>query len=186
MWTPQFQANDQLHADLHGLLSELAKQPALDRALGDLIAFHSLFFVEPQQKIVSVCFLQFGRKREDKARPEILNFFSDRYFPGAPKVEFLKTPASELRAIEGMYQSTSRADSTKLKLDSLSSQRRQRWTRMGRSHRRCEDLRGHPDQMEANWERPLASRRRPVRGSSRSATAGTRLFGWPLIFRRSA
>ncbi len=82
---------------------------------------------------------------ESKARPEVLNFFSDRYFPGAPKVEFEKTPARELKAISGMYQSTRRADTTKLKLANLLSQRRATVNKDGvLTIEDTNDLRGHP------------------------------------------
>jgi hypothetical protein len=89
---------------------------------GDLIAFHSLFFVEPTQKLVFfVSYNSAGGSREP--RTEMIDFFSDRYFPGAPKTEFLKTPPSELKAIEGSYQSTRRADSTKMRFANLGNQR---------------------------------------------------------------
>ncbi len=144
MWTPQFQANDQLNAICMGFYQNRRNGLHWIGHSGDLIAFHSLFFVEPQQKIV--LFVSYNSAASaSKARPEVLNFFSDRYFPGAPKVEFLKTPASELKAIEGMYQSTRRADSTKLKLDSLTSQRQAKVDKDGAlTIEDVSDLRGHP------------------------------------------
>jgi hypothetical protein len=78
--------------------------------------------VEPTQKIVLfVSYNSAGGGSEP--RPEIINFFSDRYFPGAPDVQFLKTPASQLKDIAGTYESTRRDDTTKFKLSTLFSQR---------------------------------------------------------------
>ena len=78
--------------------------------------------------------------------------FSDRYFPGAPKTEFLKTPASELKAIEGSYQTTRRADSTKLKLASIGNQRKAAVDKDGvLKIDGVKDLRGH----QIKWK-PIA------------------------------
>jgi CubicO group peptidase (beta-lactamase class C family) len=122
MWTPQFRASDQMPAICMGFYQDWRNGLRWIGHEGDLIAFHSLFFVEPTQKIV--LFVSYNSAQGGgRPRPEIINFFSDRYFPGAPKVEFLKTPASQLRAIEGSYQSTRRADSTKLKLTEISQNR---------------------------------------------------------------
>jgi hypothetical protein len=88
---------------------------------GDLIAFHSLFFVEPQQKLV--LFVSYNSAGSGRmSRPEIINMFSDRYFPSTEQPVFLKSWDASMRAIEGVYQTTRRADSTKLKLMSLFSQ----------------------------------------------------------------
>ena len=55
----------------------------------------------------------------DKPRPEIIDMFTDRYFPGQAKQSFVSLPRNELTSIEGIYQSTRREDSTRLKLFSL-------------------------------------------------------------------
>jgi len=48
---------------------------------GDLVAFHSLFFLEPQKKLmVFVSYNSAGGG--DKPREKILDMFTDRYFPG--------------------------------------------------------------------------------------------------------
>lgn len=144
MWTAQFRASDQLPALGMGFYETWRNSLHWIGHSGDLIAFHSLFAVEPQQKLV--LFVSYNSAGGgDEPRPEILNFFSDRYFPGAPKAEFLKTPASELKAIEGMYQSTRRAETTKLKLESLTSQRRATLDKNGvLTIENVKDLRGHP------------------------------------------
>ena len=122
MWTPQFQASNQLPPICMGFYQVWRNGLKWIGHEGDLIAFHSLFFVEPQQKIV--LFVSYNSAGGgDQPRPEIIRMFSDRYFPGAPKVEFLKTPVNELKAIEGRYQSSRRGESTKLKLSELLDER---------------------------------------------------------------
>jgi CubicO group peptidase (beta-lactamase class C family) len=122
MWKPQFRASDQLPPLCMGFYQDWRNNLRWIGHEGDLIAFHSLFFVEPQQKLV--LFVSYNSAGGGRApRPEIINFFSDRYFPGAPQTQFLKTPAKELKAIEGRYQMSRRAETTKLKLFNLFSQR---------------------------------------------------------------
>ena len=122
MWTPQFRASDQLPPICMGFYQDWRNHLRWIGHEGDLIAFHSLFFVEPTQKIVLfVSYNSAGGGSEP--RPEIINFFSDRYFPGAPDVQFLKTPAGQLKDIAGTYESTRRDDTTKFKLSTLFSQR---------------------------------------------------------------
>ena len=81
MWTPQFRASDQLPPICMGFYQDWRNHLRWIGHEGDLIAFHSLFFVEPTQKIVLfVSYNSAGGGAEP--RPEIINFFSDRYFPG--------------------------------------------------------------------------------------------------------
>jgi CubicO group peptidase (beta-lactamase class C family) len=143
MWTPQFRASDQLPPICMGFYQTWRNNLRWIGHEGDLIAFHSLFFVEPQQKLV--LFVSYNSAGGGAApRPEIINFFSDRYFPGAPTPTFLKTPVSELKAIEGTYQATRRSDSTKLKLSNLFSQGSASVDKDGvLSVPRAKDLRGH-------------------------------------------
>lgn len=122
MWTPQFRASDQLPPICMGFYQDWRNQLRWIGHEGDLIAFHSLFFVEPVQKIV--LFVAYNSAGGGGLpRPEIINFFSDRYFAGAPAVKFLKTPGKDLKDIEGTYQATRRDDTTKFKLSGLFSQR---------------------------------------------------------------
>ncbi|HEY1897733.1 MAG TPA: serine hydrolase [Terracidiphilus sp.] len=121
MWTPQFRASDQLPPICMGFYQTWRNDLRWIGYQGDLIAFHSLFFVEPQKKLV--LFASYNSSGGgNQPRPEIIKYFSDRYFPGGPKPNFLKTPASELKDIEGHYFSTRRADSTKLRLFNVFNQ----------------------------------------------------------------
>lgn len=122
MWTPQFRASDQLPPICMGFYQTWRNHLRWIGHEGDLIAFHSLFFVEPQQRLV--LFVSYNSSGGGSLpRPEIINFFSDRYFPGSPKPEFLKSDARDLKDIQGEYLSTRRADSTKLRLFNLLNER---------------------------------------------------------------
>ena len=144
MWTPQFRASDQLPAQCMGFYQDWRNDLRWIGHEGGLIAFHSLFFVEPQQKIV--LFVSYNSAGGGaQPRPEIIRFFSDRYFPGPPKVEFLKTPASELNEIAGQYEPSRRAETTKLKLSGLFDQRNATVDKDGvLTIHDVKDLRGHP------------------------------------------
>ena len=144
MWTPQYRASDQMPPICMGFYQDWRNGLRWIGHEGDLIAFHSLFFVEPQQKLV--LFVSYNSAGGGRApRPEIINFFSDRYFPGAPKAEFLKTPVSELKAINGQYQASRREETTKLKLSNLFEQRTAKVDKDGvLTIEDVKDLRGHP------------------------------------------
>lgn len=143
MWTPQFRASDALPPICMGFYEDWRNHLHWIGHEGDLIAFHSLFFVEPTQKIV--LFVSYNSAQGGgQPRPEIIDFFSDRYFPGAPEVQYLKTPASQLKAIEGTYESTRRDDTTKFKLANLFSERTARVDKDGvLTIQNSRDLRGH-------------------------------------------
>jgi CubicO group peptidase (beta-lactamase class C family) len=143
MWSPQFRASDQLPPICMGFYQNWRNDLRWIGHEGDLIAFHSLFFVEPQQKLV--LFASYNSSGGgNQPRPEMINYFSDRYFPGGPKANFLKTPASELKDIEGQYLSTRRADSTKLRLFNLFNQHKARVDKDGvLTLGGLKDLRGH-------------------------------------------
>lgn len=121
MWTPQYQANPGLPPICMGFYQDWRNGLHWIGHEGDLIAFHSLFFVEPTQKVV--LFVSYNSAGGGaKPRPEIIDYFSDRYFPGAPAVTFIAKPSGNFRDIAGRYQTTRRADSTKLSLTNLFSQ----------------------------------------------------------------
>jgi CubicO group peptidase (beta-lactamase class C family) len=149
MWTPQFRASDQLPPICMGFYQDWRNHLHWIGHEGDLIAFHSLFFVEPAQKIVLfVSYNSAGGGSEP--RPEIINLFSDRYFPGAPDTQFLKTNAKDLKAIEGTYESTRRDDTTKLKVSTLFSQRSASVDKDGvLTINGARDLRNHPIKWKA-------------------------------------
>ena len=148
MFSPQFQASPGLPPICMGFYQVWRNDLHWIGHEGDLIAFHSLFFVEPEQKLVLfVSYNSAGGGEEP--RPEIIHFFSDRYFPGTPKVDFLRTPVSELEAIKGTYESTRRIESTKAKLESLLSQHSANVNKDGElTVEDVKDLRGH----EIKWK----------------------------------
>jgi hypothetical protein len=87
---------------------------------GDLIAFHSLFFLEPRERLV--LFVSYNSAGSaSKTREEILRAFADRYYPSTLSASLEKSSAEQLRAMTGTYESTRRADSTKMKLTELMS-----------------------------------------------------------------
>jgi hypothetical protein len=49
--------------------------------------------------------------------------FTDRYFPSNSRQKFITMSQQDLKSVEGTYQSTRRADSTKIRLNNLFSQR---------------------------------------------------------------
>lgn len=143
MWTPQFQANPDLPPICMGFYQDWRNGLRWIGHEGDLIAFHSLFFVEPQQKLV--LFVSYNSAGAGgRSRPEVINDFSDRYFPGAPPVHFLNNWPEVMRVINGQYQSTRRVDSTKMRITTLGSQTTATVTRDGElTIDSFKDLRGH-------------------------------------------
>jgi CubicO group peptidase (beta-lactamase class C family) len=144
MWKPQFRANDQLPPIGLGFYQAWRNDLKWIGHQGDLVAFHSLFFVEPQQKLV--LFISYNSAGSAaKTRPELLNAFSDRYFPSELHQPFIATATSRLKDIEGTYQATRRADSTILKLFALFGQSHAKLDEDGVLHiDKSKDLRGHP------------------------------------------
>jgi CubicO group peptidase (beta-lactamase class C family) len=143
MYAPQFRASDQMPAlgmgfyetwrnDLHWIGHE-----------GDLIAFHSLFFLERSQKLI--LFVSFNSAGgAGKARPELVQMFTDRYFPSNSPQKFITMSQQDLKSVEGTYQSTRRADSTKTRLINLFSQRSTALDKEGvLTIGDVKDLRGH-------------------------------------------
>jgi CubicO group peptidase (beta-lactamase class C family) len=144
MWKPQFRANEQLPPIGLGFYQVWRNELKWIGHEGDLVAFHSLFFVEPQQKLVLfISYNSAGSAR--KTRPELLNAFSDRYFPSELRQPFIAAATNRLKDIEGTYQGTRRADSTILKLFALVGQVHATVDKDGVLHiDKAKDLRGHP------------------------------------------
>jgi CubicO group peptidase (beta-lactamase class C family) len=144
MWKPQFRASDQLPAIGLGFYQAPRNQLKWIGHQGDLVAFHSMFYVEPQQKLV--LFISYNSAGSaGKTRPELLNAFSDRYFPAELQQSFINLPQDKLKDIEGTYQSTRRADSTILRLFALMGQSHAKIDKDGVLHvDKSKDLRGHP------------------------------------------
>jgi len=144
MWAPQLRASDQMPPICMGFYETWRNSLRWIGHEGDLIAFHSLFFVEPTQKLV--LFVSYNSAGGGgKPRPEIIDMFSDRYFPSDKKQTFISMSRNDLDAIAGTYQSTRRADSTRLKLGNLFSQRSAKVDKDGILHvANARDLRNHP------------------------------------------
>ena len=144
MWTPQFRASNELPPQCMGFYQTWRNDLHWIGHEGDLIAFHSLFFVEPKEKLV--LFVSYNSAGGgDKPRPEIIDMFSDRYFPSDKKQTFISLSRGELEAVEGTYVSTRRADSTKLALMNLFDQRSAKVDKDGILQiEDVRDLRGHP------------------------------------------
>jgi CubicO group peptidase (beta-lactamase class C family) len=144
MWTPQFRASEQMPPICMGFYEAWRNNLRWIGHEGDLVAFHSLFMLEPSRKLL--VFISYNSAGGGaRPRPEIVDMFTDRYFPGEMKQTFLSLPRKELTAIEGVYQSTRRADSTRLKLLSLLSQRTATVDKEGALHLEdIKDLRNHP------------------------------------------
>jgi CubicO group peptidase (beta-lactamase class C family) len=113
MWTPQFDASPSLPPICMGFYQTWRNDLHFIGHDGDLIAFHSMFLMEPKaQLILFVSYNSAGSAAKNRA--ELLDGFADRYYPAYTPPPFQNTPANQLKDIEGSYESTRRADSTKL------------------------------------------------------------------------
>lgn len=81
---------------------------------GDLIAFHSEFWIESTRKLVFLISYNSANSAGD-AREELFRAFVDRYLPGAPAPHpaYVKMTREELTPYTGFYLSSRRNDSTK-------------------------------------------------------------------------
>jgi len=121
MWTPQFQASSQLPPICMGFYQTWRNNLRFIGHDGDLIAFHSMFLMEPTQKLV--LFVSYNSAGSaSKNRAELLDGFADRYFPAYTTPTFQTFAVNQLKDIAGIYQSTRRADSTKLAIGNPFSQ----------------------------------------------------------------
>jgi CubicO group peptidase (beta-lactamase class C family) len=121
MWTKQFAASPALPPMCMGFYQTWRNGLRFIGHDGDLIAFHSMFLVEPKEKLV--LFISYNSAGSaNKTRSEILTSFADRYYPPSQKSDFQSIPLEELKAIEGTYESTRRAQTTKLSLGNVVGQ----------------------------------------------------------------
>ncbi len=118
MWTPQYRASDQMPAACMGFYQTWRNQLRFIGHNGDLLAFHSMLLIEPEQKLV--LFVSYNSAGSvDKVRDEILRQFADRYYPSSADVAYVTPPAQTGGEYAGAYELTRRADSTKFALANL-------------------------------------------------------------------
>jgi hypothetical protein len=121
MWTKQFGTSDSLPPQCMGFYQTWRNNLRFIGHDGDLVAFHSMFLMEPTQKlVVFVSYNSAGSASRNRA--ELLNGFADRYFPAYTAPAFQNIPADQLKDIAGNFQSTRRADSTKLAIGNPAGQ----------------------------------------------------------------
>jgi len=105
MWTKQFGTSDALPAMCMGFLPDLAERAAVRRAGGDLIAFHSLFLLEPKEKLV--IFISYNSAGSaNKTRTEILTA-SLTLLSVLAKADFQKGANDDLKANRRNFPSNS-------------------------------------------------------------------------------
>jgi CubicO group peptidase (beta-lactamase class C family) len=121
MWTRQFDTNDALPPMCMGFYQTWRNNLRFIGHDGDLVAFHSMFLLEPSQKLV--IFVSYNSAGSaGKNRTELLDGFADRYFPAYTATPFQTIPVDQLKDIAGNYESTRRADSTKTAISNPASQ----------------------------------------------------------------
>jgi len=121
MWTRQFGTSDSLPPQCMGFYQTWRNNLHFIGHDGDLIAFHSMFLLEPVQKlVVFVSYNSAGSAQRNRA--ELLDGFADRYFPAYTALAFQSIPAEQLKDIAGNFESTRRADSTKLAIGNPAGQ----------------------------------------------------------------
>ena len=96
MFTPQFRASEQMPPLCMGFYETWRNDLRWIGHEGDLIAFHSLFFLERSQKLM--LFVSFNSAGAGgKVRPELVQMFSDRYFPSDRKQTFITVQGRRYR-----------------------------------------------------------------------------------------
>ena len=121
MWTRQFGTSEALPAMCMGFYQTWRNGLRFIGHGGDLIAFHSIFLLEPKEKLV--IFISYNSSGSaGKTRAEILTAFADRYYPYSQAPDFKNIPVEELKAISGTYQTTRRSESNRLRLANLLEQ----------------------------------------------------------------
>lgn len=143
MWTPQFRASDSLPAICMGFYETWRNNLHFIGHGGDLIAFHSMFMIEPKERLV--IFVSYNSAGSGyRERPELLNGFAERYYPAYTAPVFQSIPVDQLKDIEGTYESTRRSDSTKTAITNLFGQGSAKVDKDGvLTFDLAKDLRGH-------------------------------------------
>jgi CubicO group peptidase (beta-lactamase class C family) len=147
MWAPQFRASEALPPIGLGFIENWRNDLKWIGHEGDLVEFHSLFYVEPRNKLL--LFISYNSAgAASRNRDELLNGFSDRYFPATQPQTLFSVPLKELEEIEGYYQPTRRAESTQLKLLLLFAQFHAALDQDGVLQvNELKDSRGHPSRL---------------------------------------
>jgi CubicO group peptidase (beta-lactamase class C family) len=121
MWTKQFVASPVLPPIGMGFYQTWRNGLHFIGHDGDLIAFHSMFLVEPKENLA--LFISYNSAGSaSKTRTEIVTSFAGRYYPYSQKPDFQNIPLEELKSIEGTYEATRRSQTTKLSLGNLIGQ----------------------------------------------------------------
>ncbi|HEY2545027.1 MAG TPA: serine hydrolase [Candidatus Acidoferrum sp.] len=143
MWTRQFGTSDSLPPICMGFYQTWRNNLRFIGHDGDLVAFHSMFLLEPSQKLVLfVSYNSAGSSGRNRA--ELLDGFADRYFPAYTAPAFQTVPVEQLKDIAGNFQATRRADSTKLAIGNPAGQSVFRVDKDGvLTIDTAKDLRGH-------------------------------------------
>jgi CubicO group peptidase (beta-lactamase class C family) len=127
MWTPQFRSDPNMPAMCLGFYEQRRDRTRWVGHGGDLIAYHSLFMLQPESK--TAFFVSYNTAGSDRGvsieRAEFFNQFVDRYF-GPPSGALIvakgqETPSAE---VEGTYWSTRRGVTNRLQFLNLTDQRK--------------------------------------------------------------
>ncbi len=117
LFTPQFSPAPGVSPWCLGFYDEQRNGLTFTGHGGDLIGFHSQFWVEPTHQLTF--FISYNSANAaTNAREELFRAFVDRYLPGAPNPNpaYLKLSAKDLAPYTGYFLSSRREDSTKLRL----------------------------------------------------------------------
>jgi len=126
MWRPQFQANAQMPAMCLGFYEERRDGTRWVGHGGDLVAYHSDFFLQPESK--TAFFISYNTAGSDRGisieRAEFFNQLVDRYFgPAKPLATVAVEQGTPAAQAAGAYWPTRRGERNRLKLMNLLDQR---------------------------------------------------------------
>ncbi|MEO7030257.1 MAG: serine hydrolase domain-containing protein, partial [Acidobacteriaceae bacterium] len=117
LFTPQFSPAPGVSPWCLGFYDEQRNGLTFTGHGGDLIGFHSQFWVEPTHRLTF--FISYNSANASKnAREELFRAFVDRYLPGAPMPHpaYLKLTQKDIAPYTGYFLSSRRGDSTKFRM----------------------------------------------------------------------
>ncbi len=115
-FTPQFSPAPLIPPWNLGFYPEMRNGYTFTGHGGDVIGFHSQFWVEPTHRLTFLVSYN-SQRSSGAARAELFQAFVDRYLPGpAPTPHVVKLTGKDLRAYTGSYVSSRGADSTKARI----------------------------------------------------------------------